>query len=169
MALKIRVNLKELKKLEEQIKQELINKEIATQVAKIVVGGMKDSIESGTSPITNQRFPAYRGSYRERIQKGKVPGKSLQPVNLTLTGRFLRSLVSLSPFKKANGWVAPVGFDSRFGDSQDKEQGHRDGANNQAKRPIIPVGNEKIHQSIIDPALEYMVKAINKLLAKRFR
>lgn len=167
---RIKTNLKALKKLQDQLKEELITKEMAKQTAEIVVDGMKRTVEGGNSPITRQRFPAYRGSYREKIAKGRIPGKSLQPVNLTLTGRFLRSLTAFSPIRRnKQGYISIVGFDPRFGDSEDKEKGHRDGANNQAKRPIIPVGSEKIHQSIISPAVEFLVESINKIISKRFR
>lgn len=111
-------------------------------VGSAVVSEMKDLISRGKSPIQGRRnFPAYRGSYRDRIRKGKIPGKSLRPVNLKLNGDFLDDLTS-----KASSRGFGVGFFTS--ESEKKEQGHREGTNGQAERPIIPQGREIFVSSV---------------------
>lgn len=112
---------------------------------------------TGVSPISgNGKFPAYRGSYRDRIKRGQIPGKSLTPVNLELTGDFLTNLTrEVLPDK-----TLLIGFDDEL--SQKKEQGHREGANGQAKRPIIPVKDEVYKKKIMDVYYSAVTAAIEK-------
>lgn len=59
------------------------------------------------------------------------PNKRLRPVNLFLSGKFLKSLQSVF---RAN--TITLRFNTKL--SKDKELGHREGANGQPKRPILP-------------------------------
>jgi hypothetical protein len=147
-----------------------LNKQQAQDIGSIVANRMKELISSGSSPIAGKgNFSAYRGGYRKRIQSGRISGKSLSPVNLKLSGKFLNSLRSLAPKLQSGSFLPRVGFDKRFDrDADDKEQGHREGHNNQAQRPIIPEGKETLRRSIFDSikaqVTEYLEKNLKQLL-----
>ena len=121
-----------------------LDKPEATQMGKRVIDEMKDMISKGISPIRgNGRLPGYRGSYKERIIKDgsikvgrrKRVSKRLRPVNLELTGDFLKKLKFRVRKLKRSQKITIGFFDKK---SKLKEQGHREGANKQRKRPIIP-------------------------------
>lgn len=134
----IRYNQSDIDKLKKKL-EELkapVKQNDAREMGKRVVAKMLALIRSGTSPIEGRgKFPAYRGGYRKAISRGYFPGKNLTPVNLTLDGAFLESLTS-GTVKRESGFGASIGFNDRL--SQDKERGHREGANGQARRPVIP-------------------------------
>jgi hypothetical protein len=142
-----------------------INANVARQVGKTVVTTMKRQIDSGISPITgsgiSRRFEGYRNSYRDRISKGGFPGKGLRPVNLKLTGDFLRNLKFRVESRDGTTTTRVGFFDAA---SVDKELGHRTGANNQAKRPIIPTVQEKFNAAIVDEIESIYEDAIEKYL-----
>lgn len=151
MNFKAKIDNAAFKKVLEKIQElsEPVNQRTAREVAKEVVSKMQDVISSGKSPILGKgNFEPYRGQYRSRIQRyGRIDGysKKLRPVNLTLSGKFLESLKGTAE-KVRNGYAAVIGFSDKK--SQKKEQGHREGANGQAERPIIPQSGEKFSQVI---------------------
>lgn len=131
----------------------------ATAIGKIAVQGIKEFTEVGTSPIRGKlRFAAY-------INPTRYPGnrKPRRPVNLRLSGDFMDALTyKLS--KDSSGYSVNVGyFDTK---NAKKEQGHREGANGQPKRPTIPVQGEDFNVTI-QTAMEarYALEA-NKILKK---
>jgi len=95
-------------------------------------------ISKGISPIEgNGRFKSYKPSTKKRKRypdtvKSDFPDKRRRPVNLELSGKFLRAL---KVFPKSLN-IITFGFFSEYGETL--ELGHREGANTQAKRPIIP-------------------------------
>ena len=106
-----------------------------------VVKSVKDNVRKGISPIgTGGRLPSYKNPSR-------YPGKrkSPRPVNLKLTSRFLADLKSRIVLS-ARGFKVLVGF--RTQSEIVKEEGHRDGAGGQPKRPVIPLANEDFSRRI---------------------
>jgi len=77
--------------------------------------------------------------------KKKFPNKRARPVNLFLSGKFLSDLKEFVVGASDNAKLF-VGFQDF--QSELKEQGHREGQNTQAKRPIIPSGSERFAQRI---------------------
>lgn len=136
MSIKVDVTVSfspELKKALEDIKKP-IDRDTAEKVGEDIVDDMKRLIANGQSPIRgNGRFPAYK-------DPKKYPGKrkSRSPVNLELTGEFLDDLSSKTISDPA-GYATRVTYDGQK--SQDKERGHREGANGQPKRPTIPAAS----------------------------
>lgn len=124
------------------------------KMGREVVLEMKRLIAKGESPITGPgiptRFPPYKNPKR-------YPGnrKPHRPVNLKLTGAFLRAL-NFRSFQLSRRWFSSVGFDAAR--EQKKELGHREGAKGQPKRPIIPNPSQgekfkrKIQEKILDVA-----------------
>lgn len=110
-------------------------------IEKNLLEEIKDNIKKGISPISGSRFPAYKNPKR-------YPGKRKpkRPVNLFLTGQFLRSLrVRVNIVGQALS--IRVFFTNEK--AKDKERGHRDGANGQPKRPIIPAPNQLFSKRIM--------------------
>lgn len=130
-----------------------------TQIARVAQGFLeqkKRRISQGQSPITGKRFPRYKNP--DRYPGGLKPSR---PVNLRLTGDFLRDLV----FRVITGKNPAIEIFFKTNESQLKEQGHREGANGQPKRPIIPNQRETysrglrrrldaLLQSVIDRAFK---------------
>lgn len=89
-------------------------------------------------------------------------GKKPRPVNLLLTGQFLADLEYVVT-QTGQGVGLEIGF---FNATQaDKEQGHREGANGQPERPIIPVLREDFAQSIQKVIYEKIEEAIDRAAA----
>lgn len=98
--------------------------------------------------------------YPESVRKD-FPQKRNRPVNLFLSGRFLKELearvVQVDKIK--------IGFFKSYG--QKLEQGHREGANGQPERPIIPLQNsEEFAKSIVFSTIKVVEDAIKDYLKK---
>jgi hypothetical protein len=133
----IKIDDRDVKRLVERLQKNPINADTQRTLGASVINAMKAMIERGQSPIKGERrFKPYRGSYRDNIKKKKFKGKRLRPVNLKLTGKFLRSLKhKVKPGGVFVGYFNPL--------SKKKEQGHREEHNLQEFRPTIPDRREK--------------------------
>ena len=118
------------------------------QLGNSIIALMLASIKKGISPITGRRFRGYKNPDR-------YPGrlKRPRPVNLKLTGKFLKSLSA-----RVSRDEIILFFRGRK--SNLIEEGHRKGANSQRKRPILPQGEETFSRSIrlaIDKKLQQII------------
>lgn len=111
----------ERKRLKEQIRQE----QLKSRLFKSQSSKAKKISKADLIKLKNKVF--YPDSVRSQF-----PSKRRRPVNLFLSGRFLRELKAVP--KRIN--LIVVGFFSPYG--QKLEQGHREEANGQGYRPIIP-------------------------------
>jgi nucleoid DNA-binding protein len=133
MSFKARFDANKMKMITQKFRdlKSPIRKKDAEEVGKGVIAAMKDAILSGSSPIDGKgKFPPYK-------DPKKYPGelKPKTPVNLTLTGKFLRSLGFKTYQSSSGGYGTEIGYSQR---EEVKERGHREGANKQPKRPTIP-------------------------------
>ena len=112
----------------------------AKQVGLDVTQAIKDFVAKGVSPIDGDgKFPKYK-------KPDRYPGKRKphSPVNLELSGKFLNALSH-----KVVPDVFGKGTEIFFTNNQDvKERGHRNGANGQPERPMLPTerGEDFIRQ-----------------------
>ena len=124
------------------------------------VDRMKKNIEAGQSPISGQpaRFPGYKNP--DKYPKGlpKRFNKKPRPVNLTLTGAFLKALIS-RVITRSNNKFLQITFNSE--EQGIKEVGHRDGANGQPKRPIIPLAGR---EDFIAPLRRFLESTYKEIL-----
>lgn len=61
----------------------------------IIKRNIKALIAKGISPVKGQgSFVPYSESYKKQIKSGRYPGKKIRPINLKLSGKMLRSLIS---------------------------------------------------------------------------
>ena len=112
-----------------------IDKATATSAAEATIDAMKATIARGVSPIRgNGRFPKYKDPKK---YPGKLKPKT--PVNLHLTGDMLDAL-TFKAVPDSAGYAAEIFYK---GKQELKELGHRDGANDQPKRPTLPVGDKE--------------------------
>lgn len=152
--MKVRVKLDQ--KAVDRIKTKLqalkapMDKGTASDLGKLMVTEMRSMITKGISTIEGQgRFPAYKhqgvkNKYPASVKKN-YPGKRDRPVNLTLSGDFLKGLDS-EPISTRSGFATDIGY---FDESEAlKEQGHREGVHSQPKRPTIPKRGETFAQRI---------------------
>lgn len=97
----------------------------------------------------DQNFVSNRYPFTEEAIKA---GKKPRPVNLYLHGDFLEALQA-HVTGTAGSFGLEIGFfpgwtDAKGVEAYLKEQGHREGANGQPQRPIIPIGTEDFAQTI---------------------
>jgi len=164
----VKITLKGFKETEKRLRKltKPLNKGQAKNLANTIKDGMLAEILSGTSPISGKGpYKAYRGSYRKRIQAGRLGSKQLSPVNLQLSGDFLSDLKALAVKDPKGGFSSIVGYFTKL--SRAKESGHREGVNKQAKRPTIPIGNERFNNKISKLIIQGIDAAIQKILRKR--
>lgn len=83
-------------------------------------------------------------------------GKKARPVNLKLSGAFLKDLEV-----QVRNRIIEIGYFDKL--SAKKELGHREGANGQAVRPTIPLKSEKFN-AVIDVEI---LRAIDRVLKRR--
>jgi hypothetical protein len=162
---KVRVELKEIKKLlnDSNLK---VNTKVAAATGDLIVKLMLEKIAKGLSPIEGKpRFPGYKDPKKypgSKQVKEDFPDKRNRPVNLTLSGKFLSGLKSkVSPVR---GQIT-IGFFDAYGKTL--EQGHREGANGQRERPIIPEPSEDLAKSIRLAILRLYEAAIRNYLRGR--
>lgn len=162
---KVKMNVKEIQKLLNDVPKKAAltsNRKIADAIRV----KMLSLISKGISPIDgNGRFDAYKPNTKQRKRypdtvKGKFPAKRRRPVNLNLSGKFLRALKAFP--KSIN--VITVGFFSEYGETL--EQGHRTGANGQAERPIIPINGEGFTKVIRTEILKLYRESILEVLKR---
>jgi len=143
-----------------------ISQDDADKIGSQVVDNMKTVIARGTSPIAgNGRFEGYKhagvkNKYPDN-QKKKVPEKKSRPVNLFLYGDFIKSL-TYKPSKVNGTNITTIYFNNPK--SEKKEQGHRDGAGGQPKRPIIPQYNQG---ETFSKTIENIISRIARAAIKR--
>jgi hypothetical protein len=133
-----------------------ITRKDAEEVGDGVVTEMKNLITKGVSPIEgNGRFEGYKNPK-------KYPGKRKPktPVNLTLSGDFLDAL-SYSTVQSPSGYGTKIFYQGSK--ENKKEEGHREGANGQKKRPTIPLNGETFAARIQRVFAEIYNKRINIL------
>lgn len=160
---KTTVKLEEVRKLLENANVR-VNQQVSAATGQLVVELMKDRIAKGISPIEGKpRFPGYKDTkkYPGGVKR-KFPDKRNRPVNLRLSGKFLSDLRVISA--SAAGRIV-IGFTSKYGKTL--EQGHREGANGQRERPIIPEESEELAKSIRLAILKLYEQAVRKFLKSR--
>lgn len=120
--------------------KKIFNRAEMKRIGDLVVEEMLSDTEAGRSPLTGAAFPAYKNPK-------KYPGKKKpsRPVNLRLTGQFLQSL-KYQIVEARNRIGLEIGFSNRL--AALKELGHRNGANRQPKRPLIPRGKQRLREGI---------------------
>lgn len=176
-------DLKELSRDLERIGRDALTPAIAAKIGRDVIKEMQEMIAVGLSPIRGKgRFAAYKatsgvsGKGKNRLkgiqnkyplnQRKNFPTKGLRPVNLKLSGDFLRALKS-RVLRSVKGPNIEIGFfDSK---EAVKEQGHREGANGQPKRPIIPEEGEEFAVRVVRQIEEVVNEAIQKYVDRILR
>lgn len=108
-----------------------------TKIAKSLSGSRKASAKAKIS----QAKKGYPYNTKE-FRKGQ---KGIRPVNLKLTGDFLRDLSSKIRSIKGS-YVTDIGYSNEK--QKKKEQGHRESAGGQPSRPTIPTTQEGFAQRI---------------------
>lgn len=143
------------KDLKRKVDLKNLKKSHLEEIGKDYIAEIKARIARGISPLYGNRFPAYKNPKR-------YPGKRKpkRPVNLKLTGDFLKSLI----VKVTTGSRPILTITFNKPKSFDKERGHREGANTQPKRPIIPNNRETFSRGLLIEFDKILNKVLNKVL-----
>lgn len=166
MALKVSVKqrgLREFVKELEKLERNIMDRKTAALAGRTTVREMKRLILGGFSPIQG---PGIRRNFAPYKNPTRYPGsrKPHSPVNLKLTGEFLKDLTFNT--KSVKSGYAPVIFYNST-DSQKKEQGHREGARGQPKRPTIPTrSGQSLRDNIVDELTEVVQDRLDEVTKK---
>ena len=120
-----------------------ITREWSTANAPKVIKYTKETISSGNSPVKGyKRFQDYSPSYKNAIRKGRYSrySKRQRPVNLTLSGKMLRSFISR---------MTKTGFSVYFTSELAKYHNVEGAGRSKVIRRILPTGNEKFKRAIM--------------------
>lgn len=166
-----KINMKGIQDLIKKIQdteKKAITRKVAESAGKAMTDEMLSLIDKGISPIRGAgRFPGYlrsgdKDGYPANKRK-RYPAKRDRPVNLKLSESFLKALEFRAVSSKGS-YNTEIGFyDPR---EVVKEEGHRDGANGQPKRPVIPQGKEEFAVSVQEKALEVLEEAVSSYVKK---
>jgi hypothetical protein len=166
--IKLKLDPKTVQNISNNIKRNLqnISVEFANQGGEPPRAEIKKLIEAGISPVEGVgRFKGYSESYTEQIKSrkardedGKIQsGKRIRPVNLTLSGKLLKSLKV-----KALGNKIQISFNRKTKSGDDLAKIINDGG-----RRILPTERgERFHRSITKKFIEIASKIIRKYLDK---
>jgi hypothetical protein len=143
------------KKVNQWPNMKRLDERATVRIARQWVGKIKEEIARGLSPLTRRKFPRYKNPDR-------YPGdrKPHQPVNLELTGKFLSDLKIDSVV--TSGRDITVNLYYAGAKSPLIEQGHREGANGQPRRPTIPQGDENFSRFLTKEIESAYVTLIEK-------
>lgn len=135
----------------------LAKEEWQNEAPPLTIMNIKNMIQSGNSPVRgNGRFATYSPSYKKAIRKGKYPGKTIRPVNLTLSGKMMRSLIH----KKTK-----AGFTIYFTDKLAKIHSQLGAGKSKTIRKVMPGSGESFKKSVTFQSDEI----VRKTLFKRFK
>lgn len=153
--------------LRDYSKRRRVPKRVLAEMGNTLREEMIDTIKRGVSPIEGDgRFPAYKNPsrYPDKV-RDLFPNKRRRPVNLRLSGRFWDALTykitgdSRLQFGRRSGPSIEVGFYDRTNFL--KERGHREGANGQPRRPIIPARGEAFSRRIVRKVRDRLIRFLN--------
>lgn len=153
----------------------MITSKEGKQLGEEVVEEIRRITARGLSPIRKEgRFPAYKRAkdkdgYPNNV-KNKYPDKKKRPVNLRLSGDFMRNLraknVKKDRFSFAGFHIVGITIGWKSRKDQLKEEGHREGVNGQPKRPIIPTDDEEFSPKIKKIIVEFFEKRAQRWVRK---
>jgi hypothetical protein len=126
----------------------------------IIIPEVIKTIEAGNSPVKGYgRFEKYSDVYVEQMKKGKLGGKKPRPVNLTLTGKMLRSLISRD---------TKSGFVIYFTDKLAKIHSEEGAGKSKVIRKLMPQSgtDESWKEVIVRPLKSFIKSLIEKQLNK---
>lgn len=116
------------------------------------------SIIKAGKASTRDALKASKRGYPYSVQH-EFPGKRPRPVNLFLSGDFLAALEYVVTGKAGEFGIELGFFDE---DQAIKEQGHREQANGQGFRPIIPIGREDFSVTIQRAIIKIVEEEIDR-------
>lgn len=127
-----------------------------------IIRNIKDTIQRGNSPVTGfGRYVAYSPTYKSAILAGRYSqySKKLRPVNLTLTGKMMRSLIHRRTQK---------GFTIYFTSKLARIHSQLGAGKSKTIRKVMPSGSERFKESVIFESNETIRKALLDQLANIF-
>jgi hypothetical protein len=125
-----------------------------------IIQNLKSTIASGNSPVKgNGRFVGYSPSYTEAIKKGRYPGKKLRPVNLTLSGAMMRSLI----YRPTKG-----GFVIYFTNKLAKIHSEQGAGKSRVIRKVMPSDKEQFKPAITRESDVIVNKILKEELGNMF-
>jgi len=87
----------------------ILKKFIKSEIIKAIESGRSPVNKGGTDPSGTSgklRFEKYSDSYSDQLGRGKLKSKGKRPVNLTVSGKMLRSLKSRITKNSINLWFS---------------------------------------------------------------
>lgn len=156
MAVKVKIDHKELDNLIPKIRREFI-KNSEADLERLIVD---ESISLGISPVQGEgKFQKYSPSYKEAIKAGRYSGKNISPVNMKLSGDMLNSFFVK---KKSNGII--IGFKDELAEIHTLKGAGK----SKVIRKLLPLGSgEDFKTSIKKQIIALLEEAVATILGKR--
>ena len=137
-------------------------KQVQEEGPEIIIKEVRETIERGNSPVKGYgRFVEYSDVYKEAIKSGryKSEGKKNRPVNLTLTGKMLNSLIDRT---------TKTGFVIYFTSKLAKIHSEEGAGKSKTIRKIMPKtgSSESWKESVVRPLKSFIKSLIEKQLKK---
>ncbi len=162
MAVKIKKDLRRLKKLVKRVQKEFAR----TAPKKIKIAIIDRTILRGISPVKGEgKFQKYSTGYKESIRAGRLPvPKNISPVNLKLSFTMLKSF--FTKFKFGRNPRIEIGFNDELADIHNR----RGAGKSKVIRRMLPTETgEEFNRSITSTIIKELQKAIKKVVAKTNR
>lgn len=168
MPVKVRFEADKLTRFAKKIEalNAVMNDSLAIDLGEFVTREMRSMISKGTSPIQGVgRFPGYKQSYISAMENKPLKsfGKKQRPVNLYVTGEFMRSLSYRVQQTRDHGKAVIVGYFVE--PSISKELGHATGANGQLIRGTIPTSGAEFAVTIQRGIIKRVNEAIRRFIS----
>ena len=141
-------------------KQMRVNRNLIKQSKKLGVGGnFARTVRKENRELRKSRISETLRGYPYDTKEYRQGSKRPRPVNLFLTGDFLKAL-AIAVRTVANKAQIEIGWwDPK---QAVKEKGHREGAGGQPKRPTLPRGAERWAQTIQLDIMKILREAVSK-------
>jgi len=152
MSVTFEADLRNLNALYKNIRNEVF-KTLPNKLEKQIIS----DINRGVSPVKGNRFPKYSVSYKNAIKKGRYPGKSIAPVNLTLTGKMLKSLKL-----KLKDNLSVMTISVMFSDKKAKYHDIEGAGKSKVIRRMLPKSGEEFNARTMKLIRDEIKKAIRK-------
>lgn len=154
MPIKIKTNLKTLRKLTDDVRKKFKEELTTGEIGKELINTVRNLIEKGISPVEGDgRYKRYSDSYRTNIKKGYIKEKAkVSPVTLKKTGKMLDSMRFI--IKRGSTYL-------EFQD--EKAPYHQKGNKKLPQRKLLPTKRgEKFSPRILRKIVQALKKATRK-------
>ena len=156
MAIKIDLDLSKFKQQVIQEYRKVVKKSDFQQVI------VRNNIQKGVSPVKGKRFERYSDTYLNKIKKRQtgVAFKAVSPINMTLTGKMLKSFFLKKKPEKSS---SVIGFDNDLADIHNRQGSGK----SKTVRRLLPTNRGEEFNRDIDRFIFRLYETVIERVVKR--